>query len=97
MNDSTSNHRLSNGLVFASPRHPETEYLGPHFAFGHLPWHLQEVSKRFALLAQYMVDSQEDGPELTVCLRKLWEAKNSAVLLAGFITDIKKSQKKTNL
>jgi hypothetical protein len=78
---------LTKGLIFNRVRHPGVMHMGPHFAFGHLPENLQEVSKRFTRLAQYLVDTQEDGPELVEALRKLWESKNSAVLNAGFIAD----------
>jgi hypothetical protein len=49
------------------------------FAFEHLPAHLQEVSARFADLATSIVDTIEPGPERTVSLRKLLEAKDAAV------------------
>ena len=78
---------LANGLRISSSRHSGTKHFGPHFAFGHLPMHLQEVSRGFAKLAQSLVDNLMDGPELTTALRHLWDSKNSAVLHAGFITD----------
>jgi hypothetical protein len=49
------------------------------FAFGHLPPHLQDVSRRFHVLALWIVDEVEPGPERTVALRKLLEAKDAAV------------------
>jgi hypothetical protein len=54
-----------------------------YFKFGHLPAHLQEVSKPFGELAQLMVDSiphnNETRPELSAGLRKLLEAKDCFV------------------
>jgi hypothetical protein len=49
------------------------------FAFEHLPPHLQEVSRQFFWLADHIVDGIEAGPERTVALRKLLEAKDAAV------------------
>lgn len=79
-------HELANGLDVETDRHTGVRHLAKHFAFGHLPEHLQEISRRFAELGQFLVESQHDGPELTEALRKLWEAKNCAVLHAGFLS-----------
>lgn len=49
------------------------------FVFAHLPEHLQAVSKGFYDLATGICDSIEPGPERTVALRKLLEAKDAAV------------------
>jgi len=49
------------------------------FAYAHLPEHLQDVSKPFCILAADIVDFIETGPERTVALRKLLEAKDAAV------------------
>lgn len=49
------------------------------FTYEHLPAHLQEVSKPFCGLAQYIVDHLPQNPERTVALRKLLEAKDCAV------------------
>lgn len=48
------------------------------FTYAHLPPHMQEVSKKFAELAEF-VDSLPTNPEQTVALRKLLEAKDCAV------------------
>lgn len=50
-----------------------------HFEFEHLPPQLQETSKQFAVLACHIVDNIIRGPERTVALRKLLEAKDAAV------------------
>jgi hypothetical protein len=49
------------------------------FKFDHLPEHLKEVSSYFAELANMTVSLCEPGPERTVALRKLLEAKDAAV------------------
>lgn len=49
------------------------------FKFDHLPEHLKEVSSHFAELAKTIVSLCEPGPERTVALRKLLEAKDAAV------------------
>lgn len=61
--------------------HPATLEVLQHFAFAHLPPHLQEVSKRFAVLAVQMVQSAS-GPEVTAGLRHLLEAKDCFVRAA---------------
>ena len=55
------------------------ERLMKWFAYEHLPPILQEVSRRFYELATDMCESLEPGPERTVSLRKLLEAKDAAV------------------
>lgn len=49
------------------------------FAYAHLPPHLQEVSKQFAEVANWICQEIEAGPERTVALRKLLEGKDAAV------------------
>lgn len=49
------------------------------FEFKHLPEKLQEASKPFCELANTVCDTTEAGPERTVALRKLLEAKDAAV------------------
>ena len=49
------------------------------FEFAHLPEHLQAVSKPFGELAALIVEVIDGGPERTVALRKLLEAKDAAV------------------
>jgi hypothetical protein len=49
------------------------------FQCGHLPDHLQEISKPFGDLAVQLCEATEPGPERTVALRKLLEAKDAAV------------------
>jgi hypothetical protein len=49
------------------------------FGFQHLPPGLQAVSKPFSELADRLVEIVAAGPERTVALRKLLEAKDAAV------------------
>lgn len=49
------------------------------FEFSHLPEHLQPVSSGFYELACSFCALTEPGPERTVALRKLLEAKDAAV------------------
>lgn len=49
------------------------------FAFDHLPEPLKEVSFHFSGLAHDVCRLVEPGPERTVALRKLLEAKDAAV------------------
>ncbi|MFD6587254.1 hypothetical protein ACFWED_10275 [Streptomyces anulatus] len=64
------------------PRHPATEHLLRYFEYGHLPAHLQAVSKPCGDLAQELVAVLPDGPELSAGLRKLLEAKDCFVRAA---------------
>lgn len=50
-----------------------------YFAYEHLPAHLQEVSKPICELAKLMDEMLQDGPEKSVGLRKLLEAKDALV------------------
>lgn len=50
-----------------------------HFAYAHLPPSLQEVSKPICELARHMDAALPDGPEKSVGLRKLLEAKDALV------------------
>lgn len=63
-------------------RHPGTVSIAKHFGFGHLPPHLQAVSKPCHDLAEQMIAALPDGPELTAGLRKLLEAKDCFVRAA---------------
>ena len=49
------------------------------FEYAHLPENLQAVSKPFGDLANSLCETVEAGPERTVALRKLLEAKDAAV------------------
>ncbi len=49
------------------------------FRYDHLPLPLRAASSPFGVLAEFVCASTEPGPERTVCLRKLLEAKDAAV------------------
>lgn len=53
-----------------------------YFKYEHLSAELQAVSKPFCELAHKMSSQLNDGPEKTVMLRKLLEAKDCAVRAA---------------
>lgn len=59
--------------------HPSTAQILSFFEFGHLPDPLRQVSRHFYEFAHTMVETLEEGPELTVGLRKLLEAKDCFV------------------
>jgi hypothetical protein len=50
-----------------------------YFEYGHLPPHLQEVSREFFRLARFIVTRIPRSAERTVALRKLLEAKDAGV------------------
>ena len=74
--------------------HHSTKAILEFFEYKHLPDYLQEVSKHFHWLAHALVGDAPthegsthnqfklSGPELTVALRKLLEAKDAAVRAA---------------
>ena len=49
------------------------------FAYKHLPGDLQSMSKLFHGAAVAIIEGAKPGPERTVALRKLLEAKDAAV------------------
>ena len=58
--------------------HPSTRQVLQWFKYDHLPENLAEMSKPFCELANEVATTLE-GPEATMCLRKLLEAKDCAV------------------
>lgn len=64
--------------------HPSIQAIIKYFEYEHLPpGKLQDVSRSFRDLAHDLVNHYGlDGPELTVALRKLLEAKDAAVRAA---------------
>lgn len=68
--------------VQAEEDHPAAHMPSPimkHFAFEHLPPHLQAVSRPLGRLALHMDQTLPDGPEKSAGLRKLLEAKDCLV------------------
>jgi hypothetical protein len=55
-----------------------------YFAYDHLRDDLKAVSEPFFVLALRIVDIVPAGPERTVALRKLLEAKDAAVRAVAF-------------
>lgn len=58
--------------------HPSTENILKFFRYDHLPQDVQWISREFSELAHELANTLE-GPEITVALRKLLEAKDCAV------------------
>lgn len=58
------------------------EHIMQFFTYGHLPEHLQKISKRFSELAEFIMNSTPKNPERTKSLNKLLEAKDAAVRAA---------------
>ena len=74
---------FSEGIEVAADRHPATQHFARMFKTGHLSSQgLKSTSYQCAQLAQAMVDTLPDGPELTTGLRNLWDAKNNFVMAA---------------
>lgn len=67
---------------FLVGRHPGVVQVMRHMTYAHLPAPLQAISAPVCALAAQMVDRLPDGPELTVGLRKLLEAKDALVRAA---------------
>jgi ferritin-like protein len=57
------------------------------FEYGHLPPHLQDVSKQFHTLAHLLVAALPENAERTMAIRKLLEAKDCAVRAKLFRMD----------
>lgn len=63
-----------------SPNESTTpDHIMQFFDYQHLPAHLLDVSKPFAVLAEWIAVNVPRNPERTVALRKLLEAKDAAV------------------
>ncbi|NIL57093.1 hypothetical protein [Salinispora arenicola] len=63
-------------------RHPSVVRIARYFTYDHLPPALQAVSKECHDLAEKMITTLPDSPELTTGLRKLLEAKDCFVRAA---------------
>ena len=62
-------------------KHPSVDHVLQFFTYEHLPDHFQKISQPFCDLANDLAEELE-GPELTICLRKMLEAKDCAVRAA---------------
>lgn len=58
------------------------EHVMQFFAYAHLPLHLQEVSKPFGDLAEWIVANLPRNPQRTIALNELLAAKDAAVRAA---------------
>lgn len=58
---------------------PQPDRMMRWFEFSHLPQHLQAVSAQFHAIATSICKTVAPGPERTVALRKLLEAKDAAI------------------
>jgi hypothetical protein len=68
-------------------RHPGTRAIAQYFEYGHLQeGPLRSTSARCEELADAMITSLRDGPELTAGRRKLLEAKDCFVRAALDVT-----------
>lgn len=61
---------------------PSTKHVLQYFSFDHLPPHLQDKSKPFSDMANWIIETIPSNPERTVALRKLLECKDAAVRAA---------------
>jgi hypothetical protein len=61
-----------------------TDRMLQFFAWEHLKPELQEKSKPFGQLAEWIVENLPQNPERTVALRKLLEAKDAGVRAVVF-------------
>lgn len=69
-------------MIDLTGRHPATVSIAAYFAYQHLREDLQPVSRIFHDAVVTLLQLVDDGPELTVALRKLLEAKDAAVRAA---------------
>jgi hypothetical protein len=67
------------GEPVMAEQHPDVATLLRYFEYGHLPKHLQAVSRPCGELAQAMVERAVDHRQLAVGLQKLLEAKDCFV------------------
>lgn len=68
--------------ALAEAREREVQRLLGHFANDHLPPHLAHIAAIFRDTAHQLADELTAGPELCMALRRLWDAKNCAVMHA---------------
>lgn len=70
-------------MLHTEGRHPAIVEFTDMFEFDHLPAGLpREVSAIFHGAAEEVLSLLDDGPGVTRCLHRLWEAKNEAVFCA---------------
>lgn len=69
-------------MIDVTGRAPSTVHIVQFFSYAHLRDPLARVSEIFERAAITLLAMLPDGPELTVALRKLLEAKDAAVRAA---------------
>lgn len=70
-------------MIGLDGRHPSTVQLARFFVYDHLPAGLpRDTSKLLHDVAEVVIDTLPDSPELTAGLRKLLEAKDCLVRTA---------------
>jgi hypothetical protein len=79
MEESIKEHVPEYPVNGTAPPFEPLESIMQFFAYEHLPPALQEVSRHFCHLADYLVRTLPRGPERSVALRKLLEGKDAAV------------------
>jgi hypothetical protein len=68
-------------------RHPGVVSIARRFRYGHLQGAARQHSQMFAELAEEMIASLPDDPELVIGLRKLAEAKDCLVFVTVVATE----------
>lgn len=58
---------------------PERNPILRYFVYDHLPEKLQEISRPFSQMAEFLDSTLPRNPETSTALRKLLEAKDAAV------------------
>lgn len=76
-------------VIDVEGRHPATQHIARYFAYDHLPEPMRTISAHSAALAAKMIDALPDGPELTVALRHLLEAKDAFVRASLDLPEVK--------
>lgn len=70
-------------MIGLDGRHPSTVHVARYFAFDHMPAGLpRDTSEVVHDVAEVIIGTLPDGPELTAGLRKLLEAKDCFVRTA---------------
>jgi hypothetical protein len=76
--EEASNYLQELHAEVARETHPATAHVLQYFQWAHLPHHLQHISMAYAAVAIHTAQACT-GPEATVALRHLLQAKDAAV------------------
>lgn len=77
--DGSDRAKLSSNLAGLTKRLRKSSPIMDYFTYDHLAPYLQGVSRPFCELATWVDVNVENGPEKSVALRKLLEAKEASV------------------